>query len=180
MQGSHSFRRFRNSVHLSQEAVAEAGDVSQKAISQIETGKRKPSPELAEKLARVFSNAWELKASITFEQRSEFFPVPYLNGVDKHVQTTFDVLIEECRECIEAIERLKKLTRNKSSLSIQDRFEVMDNVEQIVDLYPALKMSLVSMAMVFGLDLTEANERLLQKLIEKKYYQDEGGEPALI
>ena len=45
---------------LSQEAVAKACGISRAAYTNIENGKRKPSPELAQKIGKVLGFDWTL------------------------------------------------------------------------------------------------------------------------
>lgn len=48
----------RESKHKSQEQLAEECNVTQMAISNIENGYRRPSPELAKKIAKALDFEW--------------------------------------------------------------------------------------------------------------------------
>ena len=49
---------YRKAKGLSQIDVADATGVTQMMISNIENGKRRPSPKLARSLARIFNFEW--------------------------------------------------------------------------------------------------------------------------
>jgi hypothetical protein len=72
-------------MHLPQECIAHMGNVSQKDISKMENGKKEIPPEFLNNLVKGFRYAASLKAQHVFEKKTEFFSVPYLNAVDKHV-----------------------------------------------------------------------------------------------
>lgn len=48
----------RNNKQLSQEELSKLCDVSQMQISNIENGSRRPSPELAKKIAKILKFNW--------------------------------------------------------------------------------------------------------------------------
>ena len=49
---------YRKSRNMSQEELANKCDVKQITISSIENGQRRPSPELAQKIAKIFGFYW--------------------------------------------------------------------------------------------------------------------------
>ena len=177
MKDENILKKLRKKENLSQEEIASLCGESQKNISQIETGKKAITAEICNKLVANFKKAASLKAVSTYQNKSEFISVPYLNNVDKHIQTGLDSIIEEYQEGIEAARMLKKSCKNKLSinqLTAQEKFDLLDHLEQIVDVYTANKMLLTIMAEMYEVDLSELEERHLEKLKEKKYYREEG------
>ena len=53
-------KRARESAEMTQEAVAKAAEVSRGCYSNIENGRRRPSPEGAQRIAKVLGFDWTL------------------------------------------------------------------------------------------------------------------------
>lgn len=53
-----SIEEIRISKHMTQEAVAKAAGISRPAYSNIEGGKRRPSPDVAQRIAHVLGFDW--------------------------------------------------------------------------------------------------------------------------
>lgn len=51
---------YRQQLHLTQAALAEAAQISRAFYTQIELGQRTPSPKVAKRLAQVLSIDWTL------------------------------------------------------------------------------------------------------------------------
>lgn len=169
-----AFKLFRKRVEAPQEEIAEVLHVSQNEVSKIETGKRPITLEVIDRLMDRFGRAATvLKAQVTFEQRMEFVSVPYLNNVDKHIQTALDCGIEEYGEGKDAAHKLKDMVRNKTSLTAQERLLVMELLDQLVDTCTVNKMIFTAFAEKFDIPIKELEDRHLCKMVEKNYYSED-------
>lgn len=170
----NTLRRFRNRNGISQETVGAAAYCSQKVVSEIERGLRKPEPEFGRRIRSAMPAGVEFHAQAVYDEQSEFVSVPLLNAVDCHVQTALDVIISEYAEGIRAANELKRILRNKldrASLLPDVRIEVMAQLGQIIDTYTANKVLLVSMAETYDISIDELEARHIRKLQDKGYWK---------
>jgi transcriptional regulator with XRE-family HTH domain len=171
MSFPEALRESRIRRNLTQKAIGNIAGVEQSVFSKYENGIRPFPDDVAIKSMRFLKDP-RLKIAYEYEKQSNIINMPLLNNVDENAVVVLDVFMEEATEAIESAKKLKKLVRNKKSrndFSDGEWAQYMDEVEQIADLSPAMKVLFVAMAEQHGLDPDVISLRLKAKCKSKNY-----------
>lgn len=159
---------------LSQKDMARMVGVTQATWSMYESGKLRIPDDILSSLTAKLKDP-RLTAYFVFDRKRELFNSPMLDNVDDNPIVVLDCMIEEAAELIESASMLKKLLRNKEREDLTEK-EVESMIfgeEQIVDLLPCIKLNLVRMNEIYGLDLQALEEKVNLKYKYKKYVKSE-------
>ncbi|PKL00042.1 MAG: hypothetical protein CVV56_07970 [Tenericutes bacterium HGW-Tenericutes-1] len=158
----------RESNKLTQDQMAYKFGVSRSTYSAYERKTRPIPDDLVLKIADEF-NDQQIIAEFSYEKGTEFFNVPVLDNVDKYPQVVMDILIEEASEMIKALLQIKNIIKNKTRADQigKDVFErLMEQEEQVGDVYTALKMHFITMQK-YGVNVKDVERRCVIKLRNK-------------
>ncbi|MDI6872492.1 MAG: helix-turn-helix transcriptional regulator [Bacillota bacterium] len=174
-----SFRTTLREVRLkrgvTQGAVARMGYVSEPMIQAVEAGRKRLTPDVLRRIAHGLRSP---RLAVTYCRAcpANLFIPPYLDQVDTHPLAALGAVMDEAREALAAVESLHlRNKRRDADLSPDDRQSLERAVDQVLDLIPAVVMTIAALAEVYGLDPWAAVKRNHEKLGRRGYCEREEG-----
>lgn len=165
-----SLKREISKHHMSQKEFGKVINASQTQVSRYLNLEIEIPQECAMKAVQYFKSP-ELLAEYAEEYGRAFFNIPVLDMADQHPMTVLEFMVEESSEAIKAVQVTKRLIRNKNSkedLSNEEYDLLMDQMEQMADLFVTLQMLFISMRR-FGVLIKAIERRIREKMFRKGY-----------
>lgn len=177
MQMCDVLRSERERKRLTQDALAHRVFVHVSTIKGYEAGIRDVPNEVAGRLAQAL-NSPRLAVSYCHACPANLFVPPFLDQVDVHPLAALGAVIDEAREAVAAVESLHlRNKRRDADLSPDDRQALERAADQMLDLLPAVIMTVSALSETYGLDPWSAVRRNHEKLC-RRGYADRGEEDA--
>ncbi|MDI6872507.1 MAG: helix-turn-helix transcriptional regulator [Bacillota bacterium] len=177
MQTCEVLGQERERRHLTQAALGQAIFAHESTVRGYELGVRAIPDEVASRLARALRSP-RLAVSHCHACPANLFIPPYLDQVDVHPLASLGAVIDEAREAVAAVESLHlRNKRRDADLSPDDRQALERAADQMLDLLPAVIMTVSALAEAYGFDPWAAVRRNHEKLA-RRGYTGEGREAA--
>lgn len=173
MQISTVLRQERERAQYTQASLAKKVGTSECSFRCYELDLRPLPLDVAGQAVKVLRSP-RLAMTVCQSCPVNLFVPPYLDQVDTHPMTELHLMLREAHEAIDALERVDIVNKTGAEdLTPAEKLAMEKAMDQIMDLIPAAAMTLAAWSSAFGFNLRMFRERLLQKMRERGYLNEE-------